>query len=53
MKDNLKVSGWALNSEYFCTVMHMLRDDASYAKWLIRMEHCSTQMRYKPSAMLR
>ena len=30
MKDNLKVSGWALNSEYFCTVMHMLRDDASY-----------------------
>ena len=30
MKDNLKASGWALNSEYFCTVMHMLRDDASY-----------------------
>ncbi len=30
MKDNLKVSGWALNSEYFCSVMHMLRDDASY-----------------------
>lgn len=30
MKDNLKVSGWALNSEYFCTVLHMLRDDASY-----------------------
>ena len=30
MSDNLKVSGWALNSEYFCTVLHMLRDDASY-----------------------
>ena len=30
MKDNLKISGWALNSEYFCTVLHMLRDDASY-----------------------
>ena len=30
MKDSLKVSGWALNSEYFCSVMHMLRDDASY-----------------------
>ena len=30
MRDNLKVSGWALNSEYFCTVLHMLRDDVSY-----------------------
>lgn len=30
MSDNLKVSGWALNTEYFCTVLHMLRDDASY-----------------------
>ena len=30
MRDNLKVSGWALNSEYFCTIMHMLRDDGSY-----------------------
>lgn len=30
MSDDLKVSGWALNSEYFCTIMHMLRDDASY-----------------------
>lgn len=30
MSDDLKVSGWALNTEYFCTVMHMLRDDASY-----------------------
>ncbi len=30
MSDDLKVSGWALNSEYFCSIMHMLRDDASY-----------------------
>lgn len=30
MHDDLKVSGWALNSEYFCSIMHLLRDDASY-----------------------
>lgn len=30
MSDDLKVSGWALNTEYFCTILHMLRDDASY-----------------------
>lgn len=30
MNDGLKVSGWALNSEYFCTIMHELRDDSSY-----------------------
>jgi ATP-dependent Lon protease len=30
MSDDLKVSGWALNTEYFCSVMHLLRDDASY-----------------------
>lgn len=30
MNDDLKMSGWALNSEYFCTIMHLLRDDASY-----------------------
>ncbi len=30
MHDDLKICGWALNSEYFCTIMHMLRDDASY-----------------------
>lgn len=30
MNDDLKVSGWALNSEYFCTILHELRDDASY-----------------------
>jgi len=30
MHDDMKVSGWALNSEYFCTILHMLRDDVSY-----------------------
>lgn len=30
MHDDLKIAGWALNSEYFCTIMHLLRDDASY-----------------------
>jgi len=30
MTDDLKISGWALNSEYFCSVMHELRDDMSY-----------------------
>jgi len=30
MNDDLKISGWALNSEYFSTIMHELRSDASY-----------------------
>jgi len=30
MNDDLKVSGWALNSEYFCSILHELRNDASY-----------------------
>lgn len=30
MHDDLKISGWALNSEYFSTMLHLLRDDASY-----------------------
>ncbi|WP_373325574.1 BREX system Lon protease-like protein BrxL [Sporomusa paucivorans] len=30
MNDDLKVSGWALNSEYFCSIMHELREDMSY-----------------------
>jgi ATP-dependent Lon protease len=30
MTDDLKVCGWALNSEYFATVLHALRDDPSY-----------------------
>lgn len=30
MKEELKVMGWALNSEYFSSIMHLLRDDISY-----------------------
>ncbi len=30
MNDDLKVCGWALNSEYFCTMIHILRSDVSY-----------------------
>lgn len=30
MNDDLKVCGWALNSEYFCAIMHYLRSDMSY-----------------------
>lgn len=30
MNDDLKVSGWALNSEYFSAIMHELREDLSY-----------------------
>lgn len=30
MNEGLKMNGWALNSEYFTTIMHLLREDASY-----------------------
>lgn len=30
MNDDLKVCGWALNSEYFCSIMHELRSDMTY-----------------------
>ena len=30
MNDDLKISGWALNSEYFCSILHELRGDMSY-----------------------
>lgn len=30
MNDDLKVNGWALNSEYFCSILHELRSDSSY-----------------------
>lgn len=30
MTDDLKVCGWALNSEYFATIMHELRSDPTY-----------------------
>lgn len=30
MTDDLKVCGWALNSEYFAAIMHELREDPTY-----------------------
>mgnify|MGYP000056658594 CR=1 FL=1 len=30
MNDDLKIHGWALNSEYFSSIMHLLRDDGTY-----------------------
>ena len=30
MNDDLKVAGWALNSEYYCSILHELRNDMSY-----------------------
>jgi ATP-dependent Lon protease len=30
MNENLKVCGWALNSEYFCSILHEMRGDATY-----------------------
>lgn len=30
MNEDLKIKGWALNSEYFSTIMHSLRDDPIY-----------------------
>lgn len=30
LNEDHKISGWALNSEYFCSILHELREDASY-----------------------
>ena len=30
MNDDMKICGWALNTEYFCSILHELRDDVSY-----------------------
>ena len=30
MNDDMKANGWSLNSEYFSTIMHELRDDPVY-----------------------
>ena len=30
MNDGLKLTGWALNSEYFCSILHELRSDMTY-----------------------
>ena len=41
MRDSLKVSGWALNSEYFSSVMHMLRTTPSYRAIVDELVECS------------
>lgn len=30
MNESLELTGWALNSEYFCSILHLLRSDNSY-----------------------
>ncbi len=32
MNDDMKANGWALNSEYFSSILHELREDASYRR---------------------
>lgn len=32
MNDDLKMQGWALNSEYFCSIMHELRNDIAFRR---------------------
>lgn len=40
MNDGLKVTGWALNSEYFSAIMHELRDDTSYRAIVEKIVEC-------------
>lgn len=40
MNDGLKVTGWALNSEYFCAIMHELRNDTSYRAIVEKIVEC-------------
>ncbi|MBR3817929.1 MAG: BREX system Lon protease-like protein BrxL [Clostridia bacterium] len=37
MTNNLKMTGWALNTEYFCSIMHELRSDVSYRSIVDRL----------------
>jgi len=30
MNDDMKVCRWALNSKYFCSILHELREDINY-----------------------
>ena len=47
MNDDLKICGWALNSEYFSSILHLLRDDASYRAIVDRLvevpDHADTR----------
>lgn len=39
MNDDLKISGWALNSEYFCSILHQLRSDTVYRSVVDQLIH--------------
>lgn len=39
MTDDLKVCGWALNSEYFCSILHELREDTTYRTIVDKLIH--------------
>lgn len=39
MNDDLKICGWALNSEYFCSIMHELREDTTYRAIVDKLVH--------------
>ena len=41
MRPELKCSGWALNTEYFCSILHLLRDDISYRAIVDRLVQVS------------
>lgn len=41
MKPELKISGWALNTEYFCSILHLLCDDISYRAIVDRLVQVS------------
>jgi ATP-dependent Lon protease len=41
MNDDLKISGWALNSEYFCAILHELRSDTTYRAVVDRLVNVS------------
>lgn len=37
MKENMKASGWALNTEYFTEIMHLMRDEPVYRSVVDRL----------------
>lgn len=42
MNPNLKVSGWAMNTEYFCSIVHDLRSDISYRAIVDQIVECDS-----------
>lgn len=52
MTDDLKICDWALNSEYFTTIMHALRDDPSYRAIVDLLVEVRSQGREQGQKML-